>query len=92
MMRSSVAMKGRFMAGKYTLLENYLRGLPKSQREITLRFQQIEEILKTLLPSSAYEDRRWWDHETEAPPPSLRDTSPKCRRARNLGEEKVKCS
>jgi hypothetical protein len=53
------------MAGKYTPLENYLCGLPESQREVTLGFQQIERILNAKLPSSAYEDRRWWDHETE---------------------------
>ena len=53
------------MAGKYTPLENYLRDLPASQREVTLRFEQIEGILNGKLPPSAYEDRRWWDHETE---------------------------
>jgi hypothetical protein len=53
------------MAGKYTPLENYLRDLPDSQSEVSLSFQQIERILKAELPSSAYEDRRWWDHETE---------------------------
>jgi hypothetical protein len=53
------------MAGKYTPLENYLRDLPESQREVSLSFQQIESILNAQLPSSAYEDRRWWDHETE---------------------------
>ena len=53
------------MAGKYTPLENYLRNLPESQRIVTLRFEQIERILNGKLPSSAYEDRRWWDHETE---------------------------
>lgn len=53
------------MAGKYIPLENYLCDLPKSQREVTLSFLQIEGILKSKLPSSAYEDRRWWDHETE---------------------------
>jgi hypothetical protein len=58
-------MKGMVMAGKYTPLENYLRDLPDSQREVSLDFQQIERILNAKLPSSAYEDRRWWDHETE---------------------------
>jgi hypothetical protein len=53
------------MAGKYTPLENYLRGLPESQREVSLGFQQIERILNAKLPSSAYEDWRWWEHETE---------------------------
>lgn len=53
------------MTGKYTPFENYLHDLPKSQSEVTLRFEQIEKILKSKLPASAYEDRRWWDHETE---------------------------
>jgi hypothetical protein len=53
------------MAGKYTPLENYLRELPVSQKEVTLGFEQIEEILKNKLPASAYEDQRWWEHETE---------------------------
>ena len=53
------------MTGKYTPFENYLRNLPDSQREVSLGFQQIERILNAKLPSSAYEDRRWWDHETE---------------------------
>ncbi len=53
------------MAGKYTPLEIYLHDLPESQREVTLRFEEIERILNDKLPSSAYEDRRWWDHEKE---------------------------
>lgn len=53
------------MAGKYEPLERYLSNLPKSQRKVVLGFEEIEGILKTRLPSSAYEDRRWWDHETE---------------------------
>ena len=65
------------MAGKYAPLENYLRGLPAAkrprsrakgadQKEVTLSFQQIEKILNSKLPASAYEDERWWQHETEA--------------------------
>lgn len=54
------------MTGKYAPLENYLRDLPASQKEISLSFEQIEGILKFKLPSSAYEDSRWWEHETEA--------------------------
>ena len=53
------------MAGKYAPLEKYLRELPDSQQEVTLRFAQIEGILKSKLPSSAYEDRRWWESEKE---------------------------
>lgn len=53
------------MASKYAPLETYLRELPVSQKEVTLSFAQIEEILKSKLPASAYEDTRWWEHETE---------------------------
>jgi len=53
------------MAGKYTPFEDYLHDLPESQREVMLRFKEIERILNDKLPSSAYEDRRWWDHEKE---------------------------
>jgi hypothetical protein len=53
------------MAGKYTPLENYLRDLPESQREVTLGFEQIERILNDKLPSSAYEYRQWWENEKE---------------------------
>lgn len=53
------------MAGMYTPLEKYLKELPESTREVTLAFEKIENILAFKLPPSAYEDRRWWDHETE---------------------------
>jgi len=46
-------------------IEIYLRELSESTHEITLTFEQIEKILAFKLPSSAYEDHRWWDHETE---------------------------
>lgn len=79
----AVVKKGMDMPGKYTPLENYLRDLPENQKEVTLRFEEIEMILNSRrlmsptvrsrhdassgskLPQSAYEDRRWWDHETE---------------------------
>ena len=54
------------MAGKYAPLEDYLRSLPESQSEVRLSFDGIERILNFSLPVSAYEDRRWWDHATEA--------------------------
>jgi hypothetical protein len=53
------------MTGKYAPLESYLRSLPKNKKQITLDFEQIEKILNAKLPSSAYEDQRWWEHETE---------------------------
>jgi hypothetical protein len=53
------------MSGKYEPLEKYLRDLPQNRREVRLGFEQIENILNTKLPPSAYESRAWWDHETE---------------------------
>jgi len=53
------------MISKYSPLENYLSSRPENQREVTLGFEQIEGILNNKLPSSAYEDQRWWEHETE---------------------------
>lgn len=53
------------MTSKYTPLEQYLRDLPKNQKEVTLTFEYIENILNDKLPYSAYEDHRWWRHETE---------------------------
>jgi len=53
------------MPSKYAPLEKYLRELPPSQNEMTLSFDQIEGILKFKLPSSAYEDERWWMREKE---------------------------
>jgi hypothetical protein len=53
------------MAGKYMPLEKYLRELPANLSEVTLGFEQIEGILNNKLPASAYEDQRWWEHETE---------------------------
>jgi hypothetical protein len=53
------------MAGKYTPLENYLRDLPESQREVTLGFEQSERILNDKLPPSAYEYQAWWANEKE---------------------------
>ena len=53
------------MAGKYIPLEQYLRELPANQRDVTLRFEQIERILDAKLPSSAHEYRQWWDNEKE---------------------------
>jgi len=53
------------MPSKYTPLEEYLRELPSTQSEVRLTFGEIETILKSRLPESAYEDDRWWNHATE---------------------------
>ena len=76
------------MSGKYAPLENYLRDLPKNQREVTFGFEQIEQILNAKLPSSAYEDRRWWDHETEGNHLNLRAWSSAGWKIENLDVNK----
>lgn len=53
------------MTGKYTPLENYLSGLPKNYKEITLSFEQIERIIQDKLPPSAYGYYAWWANEKE---------------------------
>ncbi len=53
------------MTGKYTPLENYLRDLPVSQKEVILSFEQIERILNDKLPPSAYQYQAWWANQKE---------------------------
>jgi hypothetical protein len=51
------------MAGKYTPLEHYLRGLPANQKAVALPFEQIERIIDAKLAPSAYEYQQWWENE-----------------------------
>jgi len=53
------------MTGKYTPLENYLRGLPAIQMKVTLSFEQIERILNDKLPPSAFQYQAWWANELD---------------------------
>jgi len=53
------------MEDKYTPLEQYLRDLPVSQEEVTLTFEQIEQILNDRLPPSAYQDGPWWGNQAQ---------------------------
>ena len=53
------------MPGKYTPLEQYLRDLPGTQKEVTLSFEQIEGIISSKLPPSAYGYQAWWANEKE---------------------------
>ena len=50
------------MSGKYEALERYLSGVP--ERRVTLRFQQIEDIIADTLPRTAREDELWWANTT----------------------------
>lgn len=53
------------MAGNYALLEQFLRGLPNSEEEVTLTFERVEEILNETLPRSAREDGPWWGNQKQ---------------------------
>lgn len=53
------------MAGKYTPLSNYLKNIPASQKEITLTFGKIEEVLCDKLPISSGRYIAWWNNELE---------------------------
>ena len=43
------------MTGKYDLLEKYLRSLPAGQDQVTLSFENIEQISHDRLPPEAHE-------------------------------------
>ena len=49
---------------KYAPLEAYFRARPFEQNELALSFAQIETILGSPLPKSAYSRLTWWDNET----------------------------
>lgn len=53
------------MTGKYDPLEKYLRSLPRAQEEVTLSFENIEQVLNDTLPPSAYQDRAWWGNQAQ---------------------------
>lgn len=47
---------------KYTPLENHLRVLSATWSELTLTFEQIEMVMHSRLPNSAYIRIAWWDN------------------------------
>jgi hypothetical protein len=53
------------MTRKYEPLEEYLRSLPRTQEEVTLSFEIIEQVLNDQLPPSAYDDRAWWGNQQQ---------------------------
>ncbi len=50
---------------KYTPLENYFRLLSVTRRKLTLTFEQIQDVLQSALPKSAYERLTWWDNTVQ---------------------------
>lgn len=51
------------MEGKFAALEQYLRGLPRAEEEVTLTFERVEEILKDRLPPAAHAETGWWGNQ-----------------------------
>lgn len=45
---------------KYEVLAKYLQELAERQREVTLSFKELEEVLRFELPPSARKRRSWW--------------------------------
>ena len=50
---------------KYDPLYDFLVNMHTSVENFTLTFQQIDRILATKLPTSAYSHRAWWANEVE---------------------------
>ena len=53
------------MAAKYEPLKRHRRATPNSTSEVTLSFQQINEIIGDPLPQSAYTYREWWSNQSD---------------------------
>jgi hypothetical protein len=49
---------------KYRPLQEHLQALPASKDSVTLSFAEIERILGTKLPKSAYEFAPWWANQS----------------------------
>lgn len=62
---TEAAAQPRRLGGKYEALENYLRALSPSTKELLLTFQQLEEILGFSLPESAAKYRAWWANQAD---------------------------
>ena len=45
---------------KYDPLRDFLVGLPRGQKQITLGFQRIEGLIGEELPASARDYEQWW--------------------------------
>ncbi len=48
---------------KYQPLHDYLSNLPATSADVTLRFDEVENILGDRLPVSASQHRPWWAND-----------------------------
>lgn len=51
--------------GKYQALANHLRKLAPSETDLSLTFEQIENIIGFPLPDSAFKYREWWSNQSD---------------------------
>lgn len=51
------------MSGKYRPLEDFMKKTPRHVTNTTLSLEQIELIIGTGLPRSAYRYRQWWANQ-----------------------------
>lgn len=49
--------------GKYATLSDWLQSQPGKIDQVQLTFDQVEEIMGTDLPASAYNHRAWWSND-----------------------------
>ena len=49
---------------KYDPLQEHLKVLPTSRKSVTLRFAEIEKLIKANLPKSASEYQEWWANQS----------------------------
>ena len=54
------------MASKYEPLEIYLQSKVLKSRSISLSFKEIENIIGSSLPKSAYIYREWWANQKDS--------------------------
>jgi len=54
------------MQSKYEALQIFLQGKYLSTKHISLSFYQLEEVMGSKLPKSAYEYRQWWANQTDS--------------------------
>lgn len=57
---SGLKLYHRKRVPKYEPLADFLKALPKAQKQVTLGFKRLEELLGEPLPPSALEYEQWW--------------------------------
>lgn len=53
------------MASKYETLEIYLREQAANTRQISMSFNEIEAVIGSPLPRSAFTYREWWSNQKD---------------------------